>query len=106
MGNAIRKIGRIYSKGFKKLKIGLIKPISYYSVRKYMHLYTKELAKDAMNINGKPFFIATDVYFDGSDYGLITIGDKVTISSNVKLLTHDQSILVPYRMEGDFFSWI
>jgi len=42
------------------------------------------------NIEGKPRYISPKVFID--DFDQITIGDRVVISSNVSLLTHDYSI--------------
>ena len=50
------------------------------------------LRKKGINIFGEPTFISVDVYIDGTDYNLITIEDKVVISREVTLLTHDFAI--------------
>ena len=61
-----------------------------------MRLYTKFLSKNGMNI-GENLYIANNVYFDGSDYSLITLGDFVGISRDVILLTHDFSMNTVFR---------
>ena len=43
------------------------------------------------DIKGVPNYLSAQVWFDGGDYSLITIGHGVTISSNVRILTHDWS---------------
>lgn len=58
----------------------------------YMKNYIKYLQFLGVNIQGQPSYISSDVYFDGHDYSLITIGSDVTISMGVTLLTHDYSI--------------
>ena len=63
-----------------------------FNCSKYMKKYTKFLKKNGMNIKGIPRYIAPSVYFDGSDYTLISIGDRSVISKEVILLTHDYSI--------------
>lgn len=45
-----------------------------------------------MTIRGAPIYISALTWFDGSDYSLISIGDKVVISSGVRILTHDYAI--------------
>ena len=54
--------------------------------------FIKYLGKIGVKIEGKPQFISQDVYIDGTDYNLITIGDKSVISREVTLLTHDFAI--------------
>lgn len=50
------------------------------------------MKKLGINIIGDPIYISATVSFDGTDYGLITIGDKTVISSGVRVLTHDFSV--------------
>lgn len=69
-----------------------IRKLAYINVDVYMTCYTKHLRKVGINIEGTPKFIHPDTYFDGSDYSRISIGDNVTISVGVMLLTHDYSI--------------
>lgn len=69
-----------------------VKLWSYINVGRYMRKYLKLLKKMGINIVGTPKFISPDVYFDGTDYSLISIGDNVTISREVMLLTHDYSL--------------
>jgi len=83
--NKLNKIWMVLVRNFIKL-------ISYVSIDKYMSLYAKYLKKVGVCIEGKPKFISKDVYFDGTDYSLIHIGDNVTISREVMLLTHDYSL--------------
>lgn len=89
----------------------LIKKMIYINTNLYMREYTKYLKKIGLKINGQPKFISNDVYFDGTNYSLITIEDNVTISREVMLLTHDYSITTAYtsigkkikRGEGEIF---
>ena len=47
--------------------------------------------KYGMRINGTPNYISSRIWFDGTDYSLISLGDGCTISSYVRVLTHDWS---------------
>ncbi|MCM3709208.1 acyltransferase [Sporosarcina luteola] len=70
----------------------IIKKISYFNGVLFRNAYVKYLKKVGMKINGIPNFISSDVYFDGSDYSLITLNNNVTISREVMFLTHDGSM--------------
>lgn len=58
----------------------------------YMFLFNRYLRHIGIKVIGSPKFISHDVYFDGSDYSLIQIGDNSVISREVMFLTHDYSI--------------
>lgn len=86
--NKIKKILSVIRRMFIKQKI-------YLNVDSYMNSYTKYLKSIGINFTGekkKVKFIEPSAYFDGHDYTLISIGDNVTISREVMLLTHDYSI--------------
>lgn len=55
-----------------------------------MRLYIPLLKSMGMKINGIPRYIGKDVKFDNFEY--IEIGDRVVISNECFLLTHDYSI--------------
>ena len=74
------------------LEAFFIKKLIYLNGSLYMKNYIKYLKKNGMKIIGNPNYIGTDVHFDGTDYGLITINDNVTISKEVMFLTHDYSM--------------
>lgn len=59
---------------------------------KYMDAYLSYLKKLGINISGRPDNIDRSAYFDSTDYSMIHISDKVVISREVMLLTHDHSI--------------
>ncbi|MDD3771856.1 MAG: acyltransferase [Weeksellaceae bacterium] len=61
----------------------------YINGKLYMSLYRFLLKFSGLKINGTPRFIAKSVKFD--DFDLITIGDRLVVSSNVIFLTHDYS---------------
>lgn len=82
----------------------IIKKSVYLNTNIYRKWYHWYLRKVGVNLKGEPHYIAPNVYFDSSkNYSLIEIGQKVTLSGNVTLLTHDQSPLVPYRALGENF---
>lgn len=60
----------------------------------YMNYAVKYYRKLGINIGNNINYICSDVYFDSTDYSLISIGDNVTISREVMFLTHDYSVHV------------
>jgi len=54
-----------------------------------MRFYNRLLKSVGLTIKGTPRFIAYSVKFD--DFNLITLGDRLVVSSNVIFLTHDYS---------------
>lgn len=48
--------------------------------------------KWGVKFNGQPNYISSKTWFDGTSYDLISIGKDVTISSYVRILTHDWSL--------------
>ena len=74
-----------------------LKPFAYVSNNFYQKMIVKHYKKLGMNIIGTPFYIHPDVYFDGSDYGLITLEDGCSISRDVIFLTHDFSMNTVYK---------
>ena len=45
-----------------------------------------------MKFRDKPNYISSKIWFDGTDYSLISIGKEVTMSSYIRVLTHDWSL--------------
>lgn len=80
-----RKLQRVY---FYLLKF-LITRLAYIDSRRYMRYYNWLLRKMGLTIHGEARFIALSVKFD--DFDLITIGDRLVASMNVRFLTHDYS---------------
>ena len=70
----------------------VITRIGYVDHRWYMRLYIPFLKRLGYNMTGTPRYISPRTRIDGTDPGLITIGDDVVISSNVRILTHDFSV--------------
>lgn len=80
-----RKLHRLL---FHTLKF-LIGLTAYLDSRIFMRFYNPLLKSSGVHLTGKPRFIAKSVRFD--DFDLTTLGDRLIISSNVVLLTHDYS---------------
>lgn len=55
-------------------------------------LFERYLRRKGVNFKGKPRYISAKVWFDSSDYSLITLGEGITISSNVRILNHDWAL--------------
>ena len=88
-------ITRKIIKVFSVIKRKMIKIVAYVNIDLYMKIYTEYLKKLGIDFSGQEKrvkYIEPSVYFDGTDYSLIHIGDNVTISREVMILTHDYSI--------------
>lgn len=55
-----------------------------------------------MRFEGTPNYLSPRINFDGTDYGLIEIHEGVTISSYVRILTHDWSLNTVSKSIGHF----
>jgi len=93
----MRKIIKIIS----VIRRGFIRLTSYINLDFYMAHYTRYLRAQGIKISGLPKYISPDVYFDGTDYSKIIIGDNVTISREVMLLTHDYSLTTALASVGE-----
>lgn len=58
--------------------------------------------KWGMRFIGTPNYLSARINFDGTDYGLIEIHEGVTISSFVRVLTHDWSLYTVAKSVGHF----
>ncbi len=58
-------------------------------------VYIYFLQRWGTQFTGRPAYISGKVDIDGTDYSLLTLGEGVTISSYVRILTHDWS---PYTI--------
>lgn len=56
--------------------------------------------KWGMKFVGKPNYLSARINFDGTNYGLIEIHEGVTISSYVRILTHDWSLYTVSKSLG------
>lgn len=70
----------------------VITRVGYLDHSWYMKLYIPFLKRLGYNLTGTPRYISNRTRIDGTDPSLITIGDDVVISSNVRVLTHDFSV--------------
>jgi acetyltransferase-like isoleucine patch superfamily enzyme len=70
----------------------LITRVWYIDHRWYMKLYVAFLRRLGYNLIGVPRYISGRARIDGTDPSLVTIGDDVVISSDVRILTHDFSV--------------
>ncbi len=80
---------------FEVLSRGIIKKTIYIDKDLYIRLYTKYLEGIGIIFSGsqkKVKYIDPSVYFDGTDYSMIYLGDNITISREVMLLIHDYSV--------------
>lgn len=80
-----RKIQRVFYH-IAKFFIGLV---VFIDGRLYMKLYNRLLKLCGLRMLGTPRFIAKSAKFD--DFNLITVGDRLVVSSKVVFLTHDYS---------------
>ena len=87
-----------------KIHREIIKKIAYFCPNLYMKKYITWLKKHGMVFSGTPNWFSNDVFFDGTDYSLIEIGDFVTISIGVVLLTHDFAMHTIYNANEKCFS--
>jgi acetyltransferase-like isoleucine patch superfamily enzyme len=55
-----------------------------------------------MKFVGRPNYLSARINFDGTDYSLIEIHEGVTISSFVRVLTHDWSLYTVAKAFGHF----
>lgn len=93
------------TKLFQVVQRNILRAISYIHAETYKELYPKYLRKIGIDIaenyrEGKMGYIHQSVYFDGSDYSLISIGKNTTISRDVIILTHDFSIVKGLKVIG------
>jgi len=50
------------------------------------------LKRWGVKFNGKPNYLSSKIWFDGTDYSIISIGKEVTMSSYIRVLTHDWAL--------------
>lgn len=80
------------SKAEKILCFSLVRLVSNFKpslATKIQYVFFKRWG---MNFTGKPNYISSKIWFDGTDYSLITIGEQVTMSSYIRVLTHDWAL--------------
>lgn len=76
-----------------KILYKLLTPVIYKVSMKYCTKFQYHCLKFLGTVfSGEPRYISAKVWIDGSFYNLITLGRGVTISSNVRILTHDWAL--------------
>lgn len=50
------------------------------------------LKRWGVKFNGRPNYLSSKIWFDGTNYSIIEIGREVTMSSYIRVLTHDWSL--------------
>ena len=72
--------------------VAIFRPLNmHWATAVYVYFLRRWEAK----LTGRPAYISGNVDVDGTDFGLITLGEGVTVSSYVRILTHDWS---PYTV--------
>lgn len=95
MAGTLRKISRVY--GLMRIKLApIVRPghATKMAIRYY--------GRWGMKFVGEPNYLSAQINFDGTDYGLIEIHEGVTISSYVRILTHDWSLNTVAKSVGHF----
>ena len=70
----------------------IVSVVDIFNQELYMKIFRRILVRNGVVVRGNPVWISHTVYFDAKWPGAITIGDRVAISGEVKLLTHDFSM--------------
>lgn len=76
-----------------------ITPLELLNPRLFMRFYVKFLTMYGVKFFGLPRYISSKARFD--DFDLVSIGDRVVISRNVILLTHDYSVTTALIANGE-----
>lgn len=85
-------------KKLKKYTFFLLKNLSWFFSSRYCTtLQYRYFKSNGMVFLGMPRYISAKVWFDGTDYSIIEIGEGVTISSNIRILTHDWALDTVYH---------
>lgn len=82
-------LAKLPTKLYKAAWFGAARKMTYLSPARATRIYVAYLASQGVVFEGSPNYISTRVWIDSTDYALISIGNGVTISSFVRILTHD-----------------
>jgi len=93
----LKKLDRAY--GLASIKLAPIVRPSYATKMAIRHY-----GRWGMTFVGTPNYLSARINFDGTDYSLIEIHEGVTISSYVRVLTHDWSLYTVAKAFGYFAS--
>lgn len=77
---------------FRTIQRRGISMLNYVNPNLYMRFYSKYLKAIGVNLAEEIGYIDPSCQFDGTNYSLISIGEKTTISKEVLILTHDYSL--------------
>ncbi len=80
------------SKIEKAIAFTLIRLTSYIRPRWSTALSIFFYGRWGMRFNGRPNYLSSKIWIDGTDYSLIEIGNEVTMSSFIRVLTHDWAL--------------
>lgn len=95
MTRILRKIGRLF--GLACIRYApIIRP--GFATKMAIFFY----GRWGMRFVGRPNYLSARINFDGTDYSLIEIHEGVTISSFVRVLTHDWSLHTVAKAVGHF----
>lgn len=87
---------KLYKSGWFIL-IRMVAPFSPYRATQVGLAFYK---RAGMTVIGSPNYISSKIWFDGTDYSMITLQDGCTISSYVRVLVHDWSATTTLRALG------
>ena len=80
----------------------LIHAVAFVDHRIYMRLYRRYLGWIGVRMSGRgPKYVAASASLDGTDLGLIALGEDCVVSSGVLILTHDFSPARRDNLLGD-----
>jgi acetyltransferase-like isoleucine patch superfamily enzyme len=74
--------------------------ISAFSPRTCTSFMTNYYRRRGMKIYGLPNFLAASIWLDGSDYSMIELNEGCTLSTEVRVFTHDWSLYTIGRGMG------
>jgi len=70
----------------------LVSLVSNFRARWATNILYFFLKRWGVKFNGKPNYLSSKIWFDGTDYSIISIGKEVTMSSYIRVLTHDWAL--------------
>jgi len=85
----MRKLARKFQ---KLLFFPIVKVIGSFRPSAATKISVATYTRWGMKFTGSPNYISSQAWFDGTDYSRISIGEGVTISSQVSILTHDWAL--------------
>ena len=90
-----------FSKKIERIAVFALRNIiSTLSPRACTRFMTRYYRRKGMKIHGQPNYLASSIWLDGSDYSLIELNEGCTLSSEVRVFTHDWSLYTIGRGMG------